>query len=120
MGNRRRPKNRKLILEQARARMKFGKVQDSLPANHVFSEEALADLGIRNVEIPDVEAEVIKEVPAKVDGVVVGVARIYDDGTVDVVMDTDAPEWAVEKIKKAEHELLAVPAYSEGEGNGAS
>lgn len=41
------------------------------------------------------EKVVIKEVPAKVDGMVVGVAQIYDDGSVGVVLDPNAPEEAL-------------------------
>lgn len=51
------------------------------------------------LNIPDGEKEVLKEVPAKVDGVEVGVAQIYTDGSVSVIIDDDAPQWAKDKIK---------------------
>lgn len=46
---------------------------------------------------PD-EKVIIKEVPAKVDGVVVGIAQLYDDGSWGVVLDEDAPKEQIEKI----------------------
>lgn len=54
--------------------------------------------GVINVDIPDDEKVVAKEVPAKVDGVVVGTAQIYEDGTTSVIIDNDAPQWAKDKI----------------------
>jgi hypothetical protein len=50
------------------------------------------------VSAPPDEKEVIKEVPAKVDGITVGVAQIYDDGTIGVIIDDNAPQWAKDKI----------------------
>lgn len=52
-----------------------------------------------NIKIPDDEKVVVKEVPAKVDGTVVGTAQIYEDGTVGVIIDDDAPQWAKDKIQ---------------------
>lgn len=54
--------------------------------------------GTVGVNLPEDEKEVIKEVPAKVDGVVVGVAQIYNDGSVSVVLNEDAPADKIEKI----------------------
>ena len=71
MGNRPKPRKRKLIAKAAIAQM---------------------------VSAPSDEKVVIKEVPAKVDGTVIGTAVIYDDGTVDIMADDDAPLWALEKI----------------------
>lgn len=51
------------------------------------------------VNLPADEKEVIKEVPAKVDGVVVGTAMIYNDGSVDFIFDEDAPQDKLDKIK---------------------
>ena len=51
------------------------------------------------VDIPTYEKELLKKVPAKVDGEVIGDAYIYDDGTVDVVIFKDAPEEAIAKIR---------------------
>lgn len=50
------------------------------------------------VNLPSDEKAIIKEVPAKVDGIVVGVAQIYDDGSVGIVLDEDAPEEQIKKI----------------------
>lgn len=52
---------------------------------------------IKKVTLPDDEKELLKTVPAKVDGVVVGEAYLYDDGSVDFVLDKDADP---EKLKK--------------------
>lgn len=60
---------------------------------------------IEKVDVPDEQKELLKQVPAKVDGTVVGVANLYDDGSVDVIMDEDAPQWAVDKIKATEKEF---------------
>lgn len=50
------------------------------------------------IDIPADEKEVIKEVPAKVDGIVVGVAHIYNDGSVNVVLDENAPQEQIDKL----------------------
>lgn len=59
----------------------------------------------RKVELPDDEKELLKEVPAKVDGTVVGTALLYDDGSVDIMIDEDADPALVEKIKATESEF---------------
>lgn len=51
------------------------------------------------VSLESDEKEIIKELPAKVDGIVVGTAQIYDDGTVGVILDEDAPEEQIAKIR---------------------
>jgi hypothetical protein len=58
-----------------------------------------------NIQIPSDEKIVVKEVPAKVDGTVVGTAQIYDDGTVGVIIDDDAPQWAKDKIQSEATQL---------------
>lgn len=58
-----------------------------------------------NVKLPVDEKVIVKEVPAKVDGTVVGTAQIYEDGSVGVVIDPDAPQWAKDKIKSTADEL---------------
>lgn len=45
------------------------------------------------------EKAIINEVPAKVDGVVVGVAQIYDDGSVGIVLDESAPAEQIDKLR---------------------
>lgn len=47
---------------------------------------------------PD-EKVIINEVPAKVDGIVVGTAQIYDDGSVGIVLDENAPEEQLAKLR---------------------
>ena len=58
-----------------------------------------------NIKMPLDEKVVVKEVPAKVDGIVVGTAEIYEDGTVGVRIDDDAPQWAKDKINSTADEL---------------
>lgn len=62
------------------------------------------------VQAPPDEKEIIKEVPAKVDGVTVGVAQIYDDGSIGVIIDDNAPQWAKDKIA----DLSDMAGYSIG------
>jgi hypothetical protein len=57
------------------------------------------------VEIPGDEKVIVKEVPAKVDGTVVGTAQIYEDGTVGVILDEDIPQWAKDKIQSEADKL---------------
>lgn len=68
-----------------------------------------------NITLPSDEKEVIKEVPAKVDGTVVGTAQIYDDGTVGVIIDDDAPQWAKDKIQ-AEADMLGYSIGTDADG----
>lgn len=68
-----------------------------------------------NITLPSDEKEVIKEVPAKVDGTVVGTAQIYDDGTVAVIIDDDAPQWAKDKIQ-AEADTLGYSIGTDKDG----
>lgn len=60
---------------------------------------------VAKVDAPDSDKTVLKTVPAKVDGVTVGEAILYDDGSVDIMVSDDAPQWAVEKIKATEREF---------------
>lgn len=59
----------------------------------------------QEVPLPEDEKVIIKEVPAKVDGVDVGTAEIYHDGTVGIRLNKDAPQWAIDKIKGDAAEL---------------
>lgn len=52
-----------------------------------------------NIKAPDDEKVIVKEIPAKVDGVEVGTAQIYEDGSIGVIINEDAPQWAKDKIK---------------------
>lgn len=64
----------------------------------IISDEAFEKMGVK-MDLPADEKEIIKEVPAKVDGVEVGIAQIYNDGTVGVIINDDAPQWAKDKIQ---------------------
>lgn len=57
------------------------------------------NMGMASVGIPDDEEVIVKEVPAKVDGVVVGTAQIYESGRIGVIINDDAPPHLIEKIK---------------------
>lgn len=84
MGNRRKPTNRLLAAQRAISR---------LPEN----EQA----GLRqvlNLEVPEDEKELLKEVPAKVDGEVVGRALLYDDGSVDFIIEGELSAEAKAKL----------------------
>lgn len=69
---------------------------------------------VQFVQAPPDEKVVLKEVPAKVDGTVVGTALIYDDGTFGVIIDEDAPQWAKDKIEMTKQEYAN---YSIGTDN---
>lgn len=121
MGNRKKMKDNRLrlkknpsILSRGIARLReedrgvpthdemFGAMGAALRAEaaangDVMTDEALEGMGLR-VDVPEDEAVVIKEVPAKVDGTTVGMAFIHDDGSVAIRLDKDAPQWAVDKI----------------------
>jgi hypothetical protein len=66
----------------------------------------------KRIDIPDDEKIIVKEIPAKVDGVIVGTAQIYEDGTVGAIIDDDAPQWAKDKIQSEADQL----GYSIPEG----
>lgn len=66
-----------------------------MPRHTIVDWAGIAD----QVRIPSDEKVIIKEVPAKVDGVIVGEAQIYEDGTVGVIIFDDAPQWAKDKIQ---------------------
>lgn len=57
------------------------------------------------VDIPSNEKVMLKAVPAKADGVIVGEAYLYDDGSVDIQVDPNAPQWAIDKIKATEKQF---------------
>lgn len=71
MSNRKKPKNRKAILA-----------------------------GMAQLKAPIDEKVLLKEVPAMVDDMVVGKALLFDDGSVDVIWDRDAPEAAKQRIQE--------------------
>lgn len=73
-------------------------------------------MGMASVGIPDDEETIVKEVPAKVDGVEIGIAQIYESGRIGVVINDDAPAHLVEKIKADAGKL----GYSIGGTHGSS
>lgn len=73
----------------------FQALQAGAGPNVEFTDEAVVGMGLA---LDSDEKAVIKEVPAKVDGVVVGVAQIYDDGSVGIVLDEDAPKEQIDKL----------------------
>lgn len=64
----------------------------------IIPDETFEKMGVK-FNLPEDEKEIIKEVPAKVDGTEVGIAQIYSDGTVGVIINDDAPQWAKDKIQ---------------------
>jgi hypothetical protein len=73
----------------------FQALQAGAGPNVEFTDEAVIGMG---VELDADEKEVIKEVPAKVDGVEVGIAQIYNDGSVGIVLNKDAPADKIAKL----------------------
>ena len=73
-------------------------------------------MGMASVGIPDDEEVIVKEVPAKVDGVVVGTAQIYESGRIGVIINDDAPPHLIEKIKADAGKL----GYSIGGSDGSA
>lgn len=49
--------------------------------------------------VPASNQPVIKVVPAKHKGVTVGECYIHDDGQISLLLDKDAPQWALDEIK---------------------
>lgn len=74
-------------------------------SNGILNPEVFPAGVAENIPIPGDEKVIVKEVPAKVDGVVVGIGQIYEDGTVGIIIDDDAPQWAKDKIQ-AEVDML--------------
>lgn len=99
MGNRRKIKDNRLRLKKNPGvlRRAAAKLNEPTDRPHVPT----ADEIFGGVPIPaeDDVPQIIKTVPAKHKGVVVGVANIYDDGMVDIKFDDDAPQWALDEIK---------------------
>ena len=68
--------------------------------------EPIAPMGlVQKVEAPDDSKTLLKTVPAKVDEIVVGEALLYDDGSVEIMIDENAPKDAVDKIRAAEKQF---------------
>lgn len=80
MSNRKKPTNKRLIMQQALRGM-------------------VAPRGVVQVALPSDEKVIVKEVPAVVDGVRVGIAQIDEDGGVEIILDADAPKDKLAIIK---------------------
>lgn len=78
-------------------------------------ETSVKSTGIAvRLALPSDEQVVVREVPAKVDGEVVGIAQIYEDGTVGVLVYDDCPQYLKDKIQ-AEADLLGYSIGMEDE-----
>ncbi len=80
-------------------------MQAELGENEILTDEAMIKMGVTGVVLSVDDKVIAKEVPAKVDGVEVGIAQIYEDGTVGVIIDDDAPQWAKDKIQAEADEI---------------
>jgi hypothetical protein len=73
--------------------------------NAIITDKAFEKMGLVSVKVAEEERVFLKEVPAKADGVVIGKALIYDDGSVDVIYDADAPADAIAKVEALQNEM---------------
>lgn len=84
-----------------------------------FSPQGL----IQSVTMPDDEKVLLKQVPAVVthpetgEKVKVGIANLYDDGSVDQILDPDAPQWAMDLIKATMMEFGYTMGLKENDGS---
>lgn len=107
MSNRFKPKRNKALRQQA--------AQEALRASGTLGNDPGLNAIIgesREVKMPNDEKVLLKTVRATVqddEGVVhvVGKAHLYDDRSVDYIIDEDAPQWAKDKIRATEKEFLA-------------
>lgn len=81
-----------------------------------FSEKVRKRFKMEELVLPEDEKVVIKEVPAKVDGEVVGTTLIYDDGTFSVILDENMSEESKEKLRDLF--LNGPPSFSVAESQG--
>lgn len=77
----------------------------------ILTEEALIKLGVTK-EYPTEEPQLIRVVPAKADGIVVGQALIYDDGSIGYRQDPNADPEGLKRVHETEQEV----GYSLQEG----
>jgi hypothetical protein len=64
-----------------------------------YEDVVVAPVGLAmSINAPSADKIIIKEVPAKVDGLEIGIAQIYEDGSVSLIINDDAPQWAKDKI----------------------
>lgn len=73
-------------------------------SGEIITDEAFEKMGLK-LQMPEDEVVVIKEVPAKVDGVIVGTAYLHDDGSVAIKYNADAPKEALDKIRATADEV---------------
>lgn len=72
-----------------------------------LEQTRVAPFGLAShVTAPSDEKTVLKTVPAKVGEVVVGEAILYDDGSVDILIDSDADPDAVALLRSTENDML--------------
>lgn len=101
MSNRKKPKRNKELRKQ----ILRGSLGDDKRLDAIIGES-------KQVTMPDDEKELLKTVPAVIEDdqgnkVTIGVANIYDDRSVDYIVDEDAPQWAKDKISATEKEYAA-------------
>lgn len=83
----------------------IGRAMQAAAPDAILTDEAMVKMGVKGIVLDPDEKVIVKEVPAKVDGTVVGTALIYEDGTVGMVIDEDAPQWAKDKIRATADEV---------------
>lgn len=83
----------------------IGRAMQAAAPDAILTDEAMIKMGVKGIVLNPDEKVIVKEVPAKVDGTVVGTAEIYEDGTVGIRIDGDAPQWAKDKIKTEADEV---------------
>lgn len=101
MSNRFKPKRNKALRQQA--------AQEALKGSGVLN--AVPGLTAQEVNIPSEEKVLLKTVPLTLtrDDVKheIGIAHIYDDRSVDYLVDDDAPQWAKDEVRETEQQYSA-------------
>lgn len=78
------------------------KARKRLLEGQIIREQILQGAAIQTeteVKLPDDDKVVLKKVPAKVDGEVIGEAVLYEDGTSDIIINDDLSDEIREKLK---------------------
>lgn len=104
MSNRKKPKRSGLLRRQAvrDAIESDRKVRGQSPKQMILDE---VQKTLEEVTPPNNEKELLKTVPLKADGVVIGIAHLYDDGTVDCIVDEAADPEAIAKVRALEGQM---------------
>lgn len=104
MGNR-----RKSRWERTKGKLGFrSKQAEDVFLNHepmLVKEEA-----VKRINVPKQDKVVMKTVPAKADGEVIGEAVIYTDGTFDIIVFEGISDEARAKLYSFQEEMLTVEA----------